>query len=384
MGAAGFKAKVDNLQKIKIVRELPPDKANVDFSLFWEVWDILESQYHEKSRINRVEMVYGAISGMVSALKDPYTIFLPPQENKVIQEDLSGSFEGVGIQIGFKGSQLAVITPLPGSPAERAGIKAGDFIVGIKDEEKKIDQGTVGMNLSEAVKLIRGRAGSKVTLLLTRQGVDKPLAVEVVRAKMEVPSVILTFEGKAKKIANLKVLKFNGDTLGQWNTKVAEIIRKSDVSGVILDLRNNPGGYLESSVDLAAEFLASGSLVVVEERAGGFKKEYKTTRVGKLTQIPLVVLINEGSASAAEILAGALKDAKRATLIGKKTFGKGSIQEPIQLRGGSGLHLTVARWLTPSGFWVNEKGLEPDVKIEDNEKTEEDEQLQEALKLLEK
>jgi carboxyl-terminal processing protease len=381
LGVSGFQVKLDKAKNIKIERTLPPAKAGLDFSLFWKVWDNLESQYFDKSKINRTDMVYGAIRGMVAALKDPYTVFLSPLENKVVQEDLSGSFEGVGIQIGFKGSQLAVIAPLPGSPAEKAGIKAGDFIVGIKDEAKGVDRGTVGLGLPEAVEIIRGKAGTKVTLLLTREGEEKPLLTEIVRAKLDVPSVILTFVGKEKKTAQLKVLKFNGDTLAEWDKEVAKAVKAGNPDGVILDLRNNPGGYMDGAVEIAAEFLPDNSLVVIEERAGGQRKEYHTERVGKLTEIPLVILVNEGSASAAEILAGALRDVRKVKIVGEKTFGKGTIQEPLQLNGGSGLHLTVAKWLTPNGTWVNEAGLEPDVKIKDDEKTNEDEQLQEALKL---
>lgn len=382
LGNEGFKVRLESAKNIKITRELPPNKENVDFSLFWKVWDTLESQYFDRSKINRTDMVYGAISGMVSALGDPYTVFLPPSENKVVQEDLSGSFEGVGIQIGFKGSQLAVIAPLPDSPAEEAGIKAGDFIIGIKDEGKKIETGTIGITLPEAVKTIRGKAGTKVTLILTRDGVQTPLTIEVERKKLDVPSVMLSYTGKDDMVAHLRILKFGGETAVQWNEKVGEIVKNKNIKGIVLDLRNNPGGYLEGAVDILGEFVKTGSVSVIEERSDGKKKEFRTERIGKLMSIPLVVLINGGSASASEILAGALSDINKAKLVGEKTFGKGSIQEPIQINGGSGLHITVARWLTPNGIWVNGIGLEPDVKISDDEKTTEDEQLQKAIELL--
>lgn len=384
LGNEGFKVRLESVKNIKITRELPPGKENIDFSLFWKVWDTLESQYFDKSKINRTDMVYGAIGGMVSALGDPYTVFLPPSENKVVQEDLSGSFEGIGIQIGFKGSQLAVIAPLPDSPAEKAGIKAGDFIIGIKDEGKKIETGTIGIALPEAVKMIRGKAGTKVTLILTRDEVKAPLSVEVERKMLDVPSVILSYGGKDNTVAHLRILKFGGETAVQWNKKVDEIVKNKNTKGIVLDLRNNPGGYLEGAVDIYGEFVKAGSVGVIEERSDGNKKEYKTERIGRLMTMPLAVLVNGGSASASEILAGALADANRAKLIGEKTFGKGSIQEPIQINGGSGLHITVAKWLTPGGTWVNEKGLEPDIEISDDEKTTEDEQLQEAINVLEK
>ena len=382
LGVRGFKIEVENAKKINVVRELPPDKSNVDFSLFWKVWDTLSTRYFDKSKINQKNMVYGAIAGMVSAVGDPYTVFLPPNDNKVVNEDLSGSFEGIGIEIGFRGNQLTVVAPLPDSPAEKAGIKAGDFIVGIKDEAKKVDRGTVGITLPDAVKIIRGSAGSKVTLLLTRDGSDKPIVVEVERAKLNVPSVALNYVGDKKDIAHLRIIKFGGSTQGDWDKEVSEIYMNKNTKGIVLDLRNNPGGYLEASVDIAGEFLKTGSVGVIEEDSSGVKKEFKTERIGKLTQIPLVVLVNQGSASASEILAGALRDNKRAKIVGEKTFGKGSIQEPMDFTGGSGIHITIARWLTPSGFWVNEKGLTPDVEIKFDENSKIDNQLEEAIKLL--
>jgi len=387
LGIKGYRAQIDAAKKIQIVRLTPPDKSDLDFSFFWKVWDSLTAKYFDKEKIDQRAMMYGAISGMVSALGDPYTVFLPPGDNKVMNEDLSGSFEGIGIQIGFKGSQLAVIAPLPDSPAQKAGLKAGDFIVGIKDEVNNVDRGTAGISLPEAVKLIRGKAGTKVALILTREGLTEPFTVEIERAKLEVPSVLLSFVGKDKTIAHLQLLKFGGDTSAQWEEKVSEILNNKDTKGVILDLRNNPGGYLEGAVETAGEFLPVGTLAVIEQGADGVKKEYKTQRTGRLVKIPLVVLVNGGSASAAEILAGALKDNQRAKIVGEKTFGKGSIQEPMDFENGSGLHITIAKWLTPAGVWVNDKGpasqggLEPDVKIVLDDKKKDDTQLQAALSI---
>ncbi|MCX6705750.1 MAG: S41 family peptidase, partial [Candidatus Woesebacteria bacterium] len=317
-----------------------------------------------------------------SAVGDPYTVFLPPGDNKVVNEDLSGSFEGIGIEIGFRGNQLTVVSPLPASPAEKAGIKAGDFIVGIKDEAKKVDRGTVGISLPDAVKIIRGSAGTKVTLMLTRDGSDKPIVITVERAKLDVPSVTLEFVGKDKNVAHLRIIKFGGTTLTEWDKAVNEIYANKETRGIVLDLRNNPGGYLEASVDIAGEFLKTGSVGVIEEDSNGKKIEFKTQRMGKLTEIPLIVLVNGGSASASEILAGALMDNKRAKVVGEKTFGKGSIQEPIDFNGGSGIHITIARWLTPAGVWVDEKGLTPDTEIKFDETSKVDNQLEEAIKLL--
>lgn len=365
--------------KVTISRELPEDKSDLDFALFWRVWDTLEASYFDKEKLDQREMIYGAIKGMVSSLGDPYTVFLSPSENKVVQEDLQGTFEGVGIQIGFKGTRLAVIAPLPNSPAEEAGIRPGDFIIGIKDDGKGIDRGTANITLPEAVEAIRGPSGSTVTLTLLRDGEQEPLEVDVRRESIDVPSIILTFVGEEENVAHLKILKFSAETLDEWDEAVRDILTREGVEGIVLDIRSNPGGFLQQSVDIASEFMETGEVVVVEEKSNGDSTDFKVSRFGRFRNAPLVVLVNEGSASASEILAGALRDQRDATIVGETTFGKGTIQEPIQLNAGSGLHITTARWLTPSGFWVNEKGLRPDVIVEDDPGTSEDEQLQRAI-----
>ncbi|MEK7550351.1 MAG: S41 family peptidase [Patescibacteria group bacterium] len=380
-GVNGYKVSVEKALKVKIDRTTPPDK-NADFSLFWRVWDTLGVKYFDKTKLVPSEMVYGAIQGMVAALGDPYTVFLKPSENKIVREDLNGSFEGVGIQIGFKVARLVVIAPLADSPAEKAGVKAGDYIIHIKDEAKEIDTGTSGIGLPDAVAAIRGKTGTKVTLTLAREGSEEPIIVEITRAKLDIPSVVLKFEDN---VAILKVNKFAAETSDEWNKAVKEINDKCQMTnvkcGIVIDLRNNPGGYLQASVDLASDFIEIGKTVVVEERSDGTRNEFKVERLGRLMKYKVVVLVNDGSASASEILAGALRDQKGIKLVGVKTFGKGTIQEPIEINGGSGIHITTARWLTPNSIWVNEKGLEPDVKVDGDEKTETDEQLEEALKL---
>ena len=222
-----------NITQVEVINQTPSDKNTLDFGLFWRVWDTLAENYVDKTKLNAQEMVHGAIRGMVAAVGDPYTVFLAPTENKIVQEDLQGSFEGVGIQIGFKGSRLAVIAPLPDTPAEKAGIKAGDFIVGIKDEEKDIDRGTVGISLPEAVQAIRGPAGSIVTLALTREGMDEPIIVDVARKSIEVPSVILAYVGDNDEIAHVRLLKFVGETNGEWEDVLKEILTKKKVKRVV-------------------------------------------------------------------------------------------------------------------------------------------------------
>lgn len=372
---AGYKPRV------LIERRLPSEKQDLDFALFWEVWDRLQESYWEKEKLDPAAMVYGAIKGMVAAVGDPYTVFLPPAEQKRTQEDLSGAFEGVGIQIGFKGSQLAVIAPLEGSPAQKAGVQAGDFIVGIKDERKGVDKGTFGITLPEAVEAIRGPSGTPVTLVLTRKGKDEPLEVTITRAKIEVPSVELSFEQEGQ-VAHLKLFRFGEQTASEWNTAVGQILSQSpQVAGVILDLRNNPGGFLNGSVVLASEFIPTG-VIVIQEDSTGQRQSFSSTGAGRLYNFPLIVLVNEGSASASEIMAGAVRDHGRGRIVGEKTFGKGTIQEAQELTGGAGLHITTARWLTPAGTWLNEEGLEPDIEVSDDPETEEDEQLQRAIQLL--
>jgi len=381
LGCKNVSIKDDTPKQVIITRDKPQGKEDLDFDLFWKVWDTLDTKYFDKSKLIPSEMVYGAVKGMVAAVGDPYTIFLPPVENKVVQEDLQGSFEGVGIQIGFKGSRLAVVSPLPGSPAEEAGAKAGDFIIGIKDVNKSIDRGTVGITLPEAVQIIRGPAGSTVTLVLIRGESEEPIVIDIIRSSIEVPSIQVSYVGENETIANIRLMKFSGDTIEEWEEVIIKLLKKRDLGGIIIDVRNNPGGYLQGAVDLSSEFLDTGILVVKEEGSSGFDKEFRVERIGRLKNQKVVVLINGGSASASEILAGALRDQKDVMLVGQTSFGKGTIQESQQVDSGAGLHITIARWITPSGFWVNEGGLVPDFEVEDNPETTEDEQLQKAIEL---
>lgn len=378
-GKKGYIANDVEISDVLISKETPQNK-NVDFSLFWKVWDTLEKDYFDKTKLNTQDMVNGAIKGMVASVGDPYTSFLPPEENRVVEEDLLGSFEGIGIHIGFRGSRLAVISPLPDSPAKKAGIIAGDYIIGIRDEKKNIDIGTTGMNLADAVQIIRGDKGSIVSLALLRDGSEESIVVDVTRGEINVPSVILSWVGENEDIAHFQLLKFAGKTDSEWNNAVLEIMKKKP-KGIILDLRNNPGGYLQGSVDVASDFLPNKTVVVIEEFANGSLDEFETEGLPRLSLYPLYILVNKGSASASEILAGALREQMGVKIIGETTFGKGTIQEPRQVNGGSSLHITTAKWLTPKKNWVNEKGIAPDVVVEDDIETAEDEQLQKVLSL---
>jgi len=378
LGTHQFKIKLGRNSSIKIERKIPADKQNLDFSLFWEVWDRVEKSYIDKNAINPTQMVLGAIQGMVSSLGDPYTVFLKPTENKEVKEDLNGAFEGVGIQLGYKDNQLAVIAPLSGTPAQKAGVRAGDLILKIDGEV------TMGIALDEAARKIRGARGTKVKLTLLHSDEKEPYEVEITRETIVVPSVEVEFISTNNKVvAHLKLLKFGDRTAEEWDKAIDEIVNHQPaVAGVILDLRNNPGGYLTGSVFIASEFLNSG-IVVQQEHANGTKETFSVDRQGKLLTQPLVVLINEGSASASEIVAGALQNYKRAKIVGTKSFGKGTIQEAEDLSGGAGLHITTARWLLPSGNSIDKKGVVPDNEIKDDPKTADvDEQLQKAQEVL--
>lgn len=368
------------LLNVRMENKEPPKNLNIDFKLFWDTWDLVSRMYLDKKAIDPQKLFYGAISGMVSAIGDPYTVFLPPEEQKSSKEELNGSFEGVGIQLGFnKEKHLVVVAPLDGTPAQKAGIKPQDLIVKIEDKE------TSTMSLPEAVKLIRGAKGTQVKLEIFREGQSDTKTYNLTRETIIVKSVEVSFKEtlNGKNVAVIKLSRFGERTNDEWVNAVSDVVSKNP-SAMILDLRNNPGGFLEGAVFIASEFLDGGD-AVLQENSEGQRSSFKVNRTGKLLKIPMVVLINKGSASASEIVAGALQDRKRAKLVGEKSFGKGTIQEAQDLAGGAGIHITVAKWLTPNNRWVNEtQGLEPDMKVEaDKEDATKDLQLDKALEMLE-
>lgn len=358
----------------------PADRSEVDFGAFWEVWKRLENQYLDAEKLDAQKMVHGAIRGMVDAVGDPYTVYLPPEEQKRSEEDLGGAFDGVGIQLGYKNNTLAVIAPLKQGSAIKAGIKAGDLILRIKDPEKNVDRDTAGISLPEAVNLIRGKKGTKVFLTMMREG-TQPEEKELVRDTIVIPSVELKMiDNGGKKYAHLILSKFGDRTEKEWSDAVSKILaERPKVAGVVLDLRNNTGGYLTGAIDVASEFIPGGVIVTQQGRMD--REDYSVTRRGRLTDLPTVILVNRGSASASEIVSGALRDRRKIKLVGENTFGKGTVQDAMSdLPDGAGLHVTVARWLLPSGSWIHEKGLSPDVSILDDEKTtDKDEALEKAL-----
>lgn len=344
---------------VSVENKEPPSNITIDFKLFWDTWNLLSQNYLDKKALDQNKMFYGAIQGMVAAIGDPYTVFLPPKQQKSSKEELGGSFEGVGIELGFnKDKRLVVVAPLDGTPAKKAGIDAGDLIIKINDKD------ATSMNLIDAVNVIRGPKGTNVKLTIYREGEQDPRDFDLTRDTIVVKSVQLSYrEIEGKKFAVLKLSRFGERTKDEWNTAVSDILSQS-VEGAVLDLRNNPGGYLDGAVFISSEFLNGGD-VVLQENSQGEKTAYKVNRQGKLLNLPLVVLINKGSASASEIVAGALQDRKRAKIVGVQSFGKGTVQETQDLPGGTGIHITVAKWLTPSGRWVNDtNGFEPDITVE--------------------
>lgn len=376
------------LAPFKVVNRDSPKDA-LDFAPFWKALDLLEQKYYDPSKLNSQSILFGAIRGMVASLSDPYTAFFDPSQNQEFKDELSGVYEGIGAQLGFRDSQLVVIAPLFGSPAEKAGVRPLDQILKIDGKE------TVGMPLPEAVSLIRGKAGSKVKLALGRE--TETREVEIERAKIKVESVTLEWKGKNSQIAYIKLSRFGDDTQAEWNRVVGGINDKFPAStaggqisnlksqGVILDVRNNPGGLLETAAEVAAEFFEDGKTVIREEN-NGQKIPLLVKKPGRLTKAPLTVLINEGAASASEIVAGAISDRGRGKLVGQKSFGKGTIQEAVELDGGASLHITTSKWLLPSGRWINGTGLTPDVVVELKEediKAGRDPQLEKAIEILE-
>lgn len=372
-GKAGIDVSGSILGPEKVTNTNKGKPSDVDFSIFWEAWDKLDKNY--VGDINVQDFVYGSISGLFNSTGDPYTEFLKPKDNERFKDDISGEFEGIGIEISSVNNLPTVVSPLSESPAEKAGIKAKDIIAevdGISTTELAFD---------EVIDKIRGKRGTTVGLKIVREGESDLLSFSVVRDNIKVASVtneIIRHEGD--KVSYIKVRQFGDDTESLFNEALNQA-ESEKATAMIIDLRNNPGGYLETSVSMASNFL-DGGVVVTEVDKSGKKKDFKTNKRAKFEDIKLVVLVNGGSASASEIVAGALKDRNRAKIIGSKTFGKGSVQILENLSDGSAVKITIAKWLTPSGNHIDKIGIEPDIGVEDNDQTEIDEVLTEALKLI--
>jgi len=337
------------------------------FPVFWQAWDILHANFIDVDQLTDERLFYGAIRGMVAATGDAYTAFAEPAATKQFEENLGGSFSGVGVEIGVRGGVLTVISPLRDSPAEKAGILAGDSIVAIDGEFLTND-----MSLDEVVQQIRGKRGTQVVLTVIHKDANSTSEITVTRDTIHIESVRLTIEDG---IAHVVITNFNGDTADLF-TAAAREIKRAPVRGLIVDLRGNPGGFLQSAVDITSRFVERGTVVVSER--GRETRDFKAGGSTLLEAVPTVVLVNGGSASASEILAGALNDQLGVPIIGTTTFGKGSVQEFIKLDDGSSIRVTTARWFTPNGRNIDKDGIEPTIEVEDDPETEEDEQLQRA------
>ncbi len=340
--------------------------------VFEEVWRTITGQYVTQP-VASDALLEGATSGLVSGLNDPYSVYFSPEASKDFKSQIQGNFEGIGAEIGYKESQLVVIAPLPGSPAEQAGLRSGDLILAIDGTT------TVGMTLDDAVDRMRGEKGTTVSLFI-RTGESAERTVVVTRDVIQVRSVAVTRvplrEGQEAGLITLA--HFTDATSSELRSEVNDLLVRPPAA-LVLDLRNNPGGFLQSAVDVAGLFLPESSPVLLEERRGS-RETLSTTGKGELVHLPIVVLVNEGTASAAEILAGALRDGRQIQLIGGKTFGKGSVQNFLDLANGASMKLTVARWLTPSGQSIDQSGLAPDIAVSGS--TEGDTQLDRALEAL--
>lgn len=329
----------------------------VDFDQFWAVWDAIQERYVDQP-VDETQLLYGAIEGLVNGVNDPYSVYFDPTASAEFLGEISGSFNGIGAEIGIKDKQLTVITPLTDSPAEAAGLQPGDSILAIDGLD------TSYISLTAAVELIRGEAGTSVTLMLRREGTDEPFELAVTRDKIHIDSVRWSIiEQDGKQLAHIVLSHFNSDTSLKFQEVINEIVLQQP-DGIILDLRNNAGGFLDAAINIASVFVEEGKVVVYEQDGAGNQKPYTASAPTPLQDAETIVIINQGSASAAEILAGALQDHDKGVILGMQSFGKGTVQDLEQFDDGSSLKLTVARWLTPLKDLIDSVGITPDVQVD--------------------
>ncbi len=331
----------------------------VSFDQYWDIWDMIHERYVSDD-VNDVDLYYKSLEGLVAGLGDPHSIYFPPTEAKEFTENISGEFKGIGAEIGIKDDLLTVIAPLPESPAQKAGLRPLDIITAINGEN------TVGTTLESAVTKIRGEQGTSVLLTVLRKESQEPIEISIVRDVITVPTVLA--EKRDDNLAYLRVSYFNEDTLSSFNEEVKKII-DWDVDGIILDMRSNPGGLLNMSVLVASEWIPEGEVIVEEKGRNGVERTHVSQGPHRFVGIPTMVLVDEGTASGSEIVAGALKDHGAGTLIGRKSYGKGSVQTFEVLPDGSAIKLTIAKWFTPNGTGIDKEGITPEYVVELNEET---------------
>jgi carboxyl-terminal processing protease len=353
----------------------PSDLANL-FKPFWQTWQIVHDSYVDQP-VDDTLLMQGAIRGLLAALDDPHTSYMDPKMYALEEQSLAGEYEGIGAYIDTTGEYVKIIAPITGSPAEAAGLKAGDEIIGIDGKDM------TGVSGEEVHAKVLGPAGTTVTLTIRREGLDEPFDVTITRAKIVVPSVeSRMLEGE--NLGYVRINIFGDDTATELRSQLRELL-KNNPDGLVLDLRGNGGGYLDTAIEVVSEFVDKG-VVVYEEYGDGTRDSYNIKAGGLATKIPLVVLVDEGTASASEITAGAIQDYGRGKLVGTTTYGKGSVQTWVALENDQGaIRVTIARWLTPKGRQINEVGIEPDyvVKFTDEDiKAQKDVQLDKAIEVL--
>jgi carboxyl-terminal processing protease len=374
----GYKLGVKNPEEVVVkgITNISDQDITADFGTFWQAWKILKNEHLKGEEAKDRDFVYGAISGMTNSLKDPNTIFLTPDDAKKFEQDIVGSFGGIGAEIGIRNEQLMIIAPLKDSPAEKARLRSGDKIAKIDDTL------TAGLSINEAIKLIRGPEGTKVVLTILRDNWENPKEITIIRQIIQIPT--LDWELIEDKISYIQLYSFNENAPPLFYEAAINVLY-NDSPGIILDLRNNPGGFLEIATHLAGWFLERGDEIVTEKFRSKENKVFKAQGNEAFKNMPMVILVNQGSASASEILAGALRDNRGIKLVGEKTFGKGTVQELRGLKDDSVLKITIAQWLLPSGAIIEKNGLMPDyeVKMTDEDiEAKKDPQLDKAIEVL--
>lgn len=354
-----------------------PDAVPEDLATLWEVWSIVNGQHVDRQTFDRAAFDEAAIRGLIQAIGDPHTNYVPPEVFQIENEDIYGSFEGIGANVQMRpDGKLVIVTPIEGGPAERAGLRPGDVVLAVDGESLE------GLSLLEAVNKIRGPKGSEVRLLILHLGAAEEEEVAVVRDTIALPSVLVRSR-QGDRFAHIRLTTFYADTPQQLAAAIRNEVQRG-AEGLILDVRDNPGGLLDSVINVVSMFIEGGGVAMYEVNGAGQRADHRVKNGGQFTEIPMVLLANEGSASASEILAGALQDYKRAPVVGAKTFGKGSVNMLRRLGNGGGLFLTFAKWYTPSGRLIEGNGISPDHEVTSRDRQKaETSQFEKAVEVME-
>jgi carboxyl-terminal processing protease len=369
-------ASIDKI--VSISNKEKPVGILTDFSPFWKVWDTIDEKYPNAKEINDQNRIYGAITGLVNSLNDPYSTFFNPEETKSFEDDISGSFGGIGVEVDIKDKILTVIAPLKDTPGYNAGLKSGDKILKINENL------TSNLTIEQAIDLMRGEKGTSVTLTIFREGEEDSMEIKIIRDIINVP--VLKTELRKDGVFIITLYSFSANSADLFNTAIKEF-KDSKSNKLLIDLRGNPGGYLDSAVSMASWFLPSGKTVVIEDYKNNKKQKIYRSEGSNIfnDKLKFVILIDNGSASASEILAGAMQDYGLAKIVGEQSYGKGSVQEIVNITPDTILKITVAKWLTPKGTSISEKGLTPDYEVKftkEDEINKKDPQMDKAIELL--